>query len=87
MSIYVVGDIQGCLGSLKCVLKKISFNTDKDILWSVGDIVNRGPKSLKTLKYLYERRDKISCILMIAFFLKSEVLWVRTVSLLQNVSN
>ena len=63
MSTYVVGDIQGCLSSLKCVLKKISFNTDKDVLWSVGDIVNRGPKSLKTLKYLYERRDNLVMVL------------------------
>ena len=63
MSTYVVGDIQGCLSSLRCVLKKISFNTDKDVLWSVGDIVNRGPKSLKTLKYLYERRDNVVMVL------------------------
>ena len=63
MSTYVVGDIQGCLSSLKCVLKKVSFNTDKDVLWSVGDIVNRGPKSLKTLKYLYERRDNVVMVL------------------------
>ena len=63
MSTYVVGDIQGCLSSLKCVLKKISFNADKDVLWSVGDVVNRGPKSLKTLRYLYERRDNVVMVL------------------------
>ncbi len=63
MSTYVVGDIQGCLSALKCVLKKISFNPDKDVLWSVGDIVNRGPKSFKTLKFLYERRDNVVMVL------------------------
>ncbi len=63
MSVYVVGDIQGCLSALKCVLKKVCFNIDKDILWSVGDIINRGPKSHKTLKYLYERRDNLVMVL------------------------
>ena len=63
MSTYVVGDIQGCLDSLKCVLKKVSFSEDRDILWSVGDIVNRGPKSLKTLRYLYDRRDNLVMVL------------------------
>ena len=63
MSVYVVGDIQGCLSSLKCVLKKVSFNVDKDILWSVGDIINRGPKSLKTLRFLYDRKDNLVMVL------------------------
>ena len=63
MSIFVVGDIQGCLKSLKCVLRKVAFREDKDVLWSVGDIVNRGPKSLKTLRYLYERRENVVTVL------------------------
>ncbi len=63
MSVYVVGDIQGCLKSLKCVLRKVGFNEDRDVLWSVGDVVNRGPKSLKTLRYLYERRDNLVMVL------------------------
>lgn len=63
MSTYVVGDIQGCLQPLKCLLKKISFNPDKDVLWSVGDIVNRGPRCLKTLRFLYDMRDNLVLVL------------------------
>lgn len=63
MSTYVVGDIQGCLQPLKCLLKKVCFNPDKDMLWSVGDIVNRGPRCLKTLRYLYAMRDNLVLVL------------------------
>ena len=63
MSVYAVGDIQGCLGPLKCLLKQVEFDWSKDRLWVVGDIVNRGPDSLKTLRYLYKRRDSVVCVL------------------------
>jgi len=52
MSIYVIGDIQGCLNELKQLLKKIKFSADKDIIWFTGDLVNRGPKSLEVLRYV-----------------------------------
>jgi bis(5'-nucleosyl)-tetraphosphatase (symmetrical) len=63
MSTYVVGDIQGCLQPLKRVLEKVSFDPGKDVLWSVGDLVNRGPQSLKTLRFLYEIRDRLVAVL------------------------
>lgn len=52
MSTYVVGDIQGCLGPLKCLLKAVDFTPGPDRLWAVGDVINRGPKCLKTLRFL-----------------------------------
>jgi len=52
MSTYVIGDIQGCLSELKQLLKKIKFSADKDLVWFTGDLVNRGPKSLETLRYV-----------------------------------
>ena len=52
MTTYAVGDIQGCLKPLKCLLAEVDFNPSKDVLWSVGDMVNRGPDSLATLRYL-----------------------------------
>ena len=63
MSTYVVGDIQGCLQPLKCLLKNVCFNPDKDVLWSVGDIVNRGPESLESLRFLYRMRDNLIVVL------------------------
>ncbi|MEP0201391.1 MAG: symmetrical bis(5'-nucleosyl)-tetraphosphatase [Halioglobus sp.] len=63
MSTYVVGDIQGCLQPLKCLLKRVDFNPKADVLWSVGDIVNRGPKCLKTLRFLYKMRKSLVMVL------------------------
>jgi bis(5'-nucleosyl)-tetraphosphatase (symmetrical) len=60
---YVVGDIQGCLRPLKCLLKQVNFKPDRDMLWSVGDVVNRGPKCLKTLRFLYDMRDNFVMVL------------------------
>jgi bis(5'-nucleosyl)-tetraphosphatase (symmetrical) len=63
VSTYVVGDIQGCLQPLKCLLRTVRFNPDKDVLWSVGDIVNRGPKSLSALRFLYKMRQNLVVVL------------------------
>lgn len=52
MSTYVVGDIHGCLDELKTLLTTINFNEQHDTLIAVGDLVNRGPKSLETLRFL-----------------------------------
>ena len=63
MSTYVVGDIQGCLQPLKCLLRAVQFNPANDVLWSVGDIVNRGPKSLDALRFLYRMRENLVVVL------------------------
>lgn len=52
MTIYAVGDLQGCLEPLLCLLKEVAFNPQKDQLWAAGDVVNRGPQSLETLRYV-----------------------------------
>lgn len=52
MTTYAVGDLQGCLGPLKVLLERVDFNPSRDTLWSVGDLVNRGPDSLGTLRFL-----------------------------------
>lgn len=51
MSIYVVGDIQGCFSCLMKLLEQVNFSTPRDQLWAVGDLVNRGPDSLETLRF------------------------------------
>lgn len=63
MATYAVGDIQGCLKPLKRLLSRVDFDRGRDTLWSVGDVVNRGPKSLKTLRYLYRMRDNLRMVL------------------------
>lgn len=63
MADYVVGDIQGCFDSLIALLDKIAFNPQKDTLYCVGDIVNRGPKSLETLAFLYSLNDSAKIVL------------------------
>lgn len=63
MTIYAVGDIQGCLEPLKKLLEKVSFDPKNDTLWSVGDLVNRGPDSLETLRYCHKLGNSFQMVL------------------------
>lgn len=54
MATYAVGDIQGCFDSFQNLLRKCAFDPSTDRLWLVGDLVNRGPRSLETLRFVKE---------------------------------
>ena len=63
MTTYVVGDIQGCFKPFQCLLERVEFDPSIDIVWSVGDLINRGPDNLKTLRWFYEHRDSVVVVL------------------------
>lgn len=52
MATYAIGDLQGCYDPFRHLLDAINFDPDIDTLWLTGDLVNRGPKSLKTLRFV-----------------------------------
>jgi len=52
MAEYAIGDVQGCFGELRLLLNKIGFDPRHDRVYFVGDIVNRGPQSLETLRFI-----------------------------------
>lgn len=63
MALYAVGDLQGCLAPLRCLLERVAFDPARDRLWLVGDLVNRGPQSLETLRFLFAMRESVVCVL------------------------
>jgi bis(5'-nucleosyl)-tetraphosphatase (symmetrical) len=52
MARIAIGDIQGCGEELQALVKRTGFSPDRDQLWFVGDLVNRGPGSLEVLRYV-----------------------------------
>ena len=63
MATYCVGDIQGCLDPLKRLLDHVNFNPANDQLWAVGDLINRGPQSLETLRFCCGLGDNFRTVL------------------------
>lgn len=59
----MIGDLQGCFEPLTRLLDRVRFDRERDRLWLVGDLVNRGPSSLEVLRFLYERRESVRAVL------------------------
>lgn len=63
MAIYAIGDVQGCHDQLNQLLQKIDFREDRDRLWFTGDLVNRGPRSLQTLRMIRSMDANVTVVL------------------------
>jgi bis(5'-nucleosyl)-tetraphosphatase (symmetrical) len=60
---YLVGDLQGCADAFERLLAAIGFSASRDRIYVLGDLVNRGPASLATLRRLRGLGDAATCVL------------------------
>ena len=59
--VFIVGDVHGCFQALKLLLKKAGCDPHRHRLILLGDLINKGPDSFKTLSYV--RNNKITALL------------------------
>ena len=63
MSLYLIGDVQGCNDSLGLILDTLDFSPSRDTLYLLGDLINRGPDNLGVVKRLQSFGHSAKCLL------------------------
>lgn len=61
--VFVIGDVQGCYTQLRQLVDKIDAASPQARLLFAGDLVNRGPESLETLRYVRSLGDRANSVL------------------------
>ncbi len=59
MATWAIGDVHGCFSSLVALIGRIGLDVRRDRLWMVGDLVNRGPRSLDVLRWARAREAEM----------------------------
>jgi bis(5'-nucleosyl)-tetraphosphatase (symmetrical) len=63
MATFLIGDVQGCYDELRSLLRECAFDFDRDHAVFLGDLVNRGPKSLQVLQFVRDMGTKATVLL------------------------
>ena len=63
MATWVIGDLQGCFDELQELLHAINYDSERDHLWFVGDLVNRGNQSLECLQFVMNCGERAKTVL------------------------
>lgn len=63
MSRYVIGDIHGCIATLEKLLYRVEHHAERDRLYLVGDLINRGPGSLEVLRWAKRSGERVQAVL------------------------
>lgn len=62
MATFVIGDIHGCWTTLQRLLDRVGWDPVRDELWLVGDLVNRGPRSLEVLRWAARQQRLVATL-------------------------